>query len=100
MFSITHTTGAMEPGQLRSLPGLLQELDEADEEHPDVAVSHESGWTIGAYGSGRLVLEHLEDDIEPMHCFVTRDDQLVAATAVALGNASELDNWPWLPGYG
>jgi hypothetical protein len=100
MFTITHTSGAMEQGQLRSLPNLLDELLDADGEHPDVAVSHESGWTLGLYGSGRLVLEHLEDDIEPVHCFATRDDQLIAATAVALGNASELRNWPWLPGYG
>lgn len=36
---------------------LLDELDTADAEHPDVAVSHESGWTLSAFRGGRLVWE-------------------------------------------
>lgn len=100
MFTITHLTGAMEPGRLRLLRGLIAELDGSDNEHPDVSVTHESGWSLSMYDSGRLVLEHMEADIEPTHCFLATGDQLVAATAVALGYAEKLSDWPWLPGYG
>jgi hypothetical protein len=32
------------------------------EEHPDIAVSHESGWTLSAFPSGLLVRENVEAD--------------------------------------
>jgi hypothetical protein len=47
---------------------VLAELDGThDPEHPDVALSHESGWTLSAFESGLLVWENLEEDDEPRH---------------------------------
>ena len=100
-FLVTHLDGTMEAGSLWGLPALLDELDNADIEQPDVSVSDESGWSVGLYASGRIVLEHLEDrDSEPVHIFASRQEQLIASAAVAAGRHDLLLDWPWLPGYG
>jgi hypothetical protein len=39
---------------------LLQSLDIDDKEHPDVALTHESGWCLSAFPSGLLVWENDE----------------------------------------
>jgi hypothetical protein len=100
-FLVTHLDGTMETGRLWDLPALLDELDDADIEQPDVSVSDENGWSVGLYASGRIVLEHLEDrDSAPLHLFATRQEQLIAAAAVASERHDLLLDWPWLPGYG
>jgi hypothetical protein len=45
---------------------LLDEPDVADVEHPDVAVSPESGWTLSAFSGGWLVWENVERDEAPV----------------------------------
>lgn len=61
-YTITHRSGAMESNPpVDALDALLAELDYIDPEHPDVAVSHESGWTLSAFPSGRLIYENVED---------------------------------------
>jgi hypothetical protein len=101
MFLITHLDGSMEKGRLWTLPALIDELDQADIEQPDVSVADEAGWSVGLFSSGRVVLENLEDkNEEPSHLFGGRDEQLIAATAVAAGRRDLLLDWPWLPGYG
>ena len=43
-----------------SLSDLYDELQWEDIEHVDVSVVHDdSGWAMSAYGSGRLIFEHL-----------------------------------------
>lgn len=50
--AITHRSGAMERDpDPTAIEALVKELDRNDAEHPDIAVSHESGWTISAYPS-------------------------------------------------
>jgi hypothetical protein len=91
----------MEKGQLRQVPRLLDELLDSEIEHPDVAVTHESGWSLSCFPSGAIVLENVEDDDpRPRHLYCDRDLQLVAATAVSVGCFEQLDDWPWLAGYG
>jgi hypothetical protein len=53
-FSITHRDGSMERDPpTPALDALIRELDAAeDDEHPDVAVQHESGWSLSAFSSG------------------------------------------------
>jgi hypothetical protein len=38
-----------------SLAALAAELDEADDEHFDVSVSDDPGWTLTAYANGGIV---------------------------------------------
>jgi hypothetical protein len=91
----------MDDGRLWLLPALIDELDEADIENPDVSVTDEFGWSVGLYPSGRIVLENVEDrESKPIHIFGGRDEQLIAATAIAAGRRDLLQDWPWLPGYG
>jgi hypothetical protein len=102
MFTFTNRDGSMETGRLWLLPRLIDELyEDEDIEHPDVAVAHESGWSVSLFSSGTIVLENVEDgQSQPVHAYGGRDEQLVAATAVAAGCAELLADWPWLPGYG
>lgn len=68
-FTIAHLTGETESDPpLDAIAQLMDELVAADGEHTDVGVSHESGWTLGAFPSGRLIWEHVEDEgIAPRH---------------------------------
>lgn len=43
------------------IKNVLDELDEPlDPEHPDVALSHESGWTLPAFSGGLVIWENVE----------------------------------------
>lgn len=42
------------------LRAVLAELDANDDEHPDVALTHESDWCLSAFPSGLLIWENLE----------------------------------------
>jgi hypothetical protein len=68
--TVTHRDGSMDDYAAHLLPTLVAELDAyEDDEHPDIAVSHESGWTLSAFPSGLLVWENVyaddEDDSSP-----------------------------------
>jgi hypothetical protein len=100
-FSITHISGAMELDPSKeAVRALLDELDTADAEHPDVALSHESGWTLSAFSSSRLVWENIEGDEEPRHRDnVPRHEVVRLFDALASGNMPEVEAQPWTPGY-
>lgn len=84
------------------LPRLIDQLDGAEDiEHPDVAVSHESGWTVSLFRSGTIIFENVEDRESPhVHVSANRDEQLIAAAVVASGRPNLIADWPWLPGNG
>jgi hypothetical protein len=78
----------------------LCELDVHDEEHPDVALTHESEWCLSAFEGGLLVWENLERG-EPRHMRdVPRDKVLRLWLALSRGDLSAIEKEPWLPGYG
>jgi hypothetical protein len=78
----------------------LAELDVEDVEHPDVALIHESGWCLGAYPSGLLIWEHLENG-EPRHMRgVSRERVLELWQRLSLGDLSSVESQPWQAGYG
>jgi len=84
------------------IDAVLAELDEpVDEEHPDVALSHETEWTLTAFPSGLLVWENVEEDDEPRH-LTGADRSLVRRLWLALaeGDLAAVDGQPWRPGYG
>jgi len=101
-FSITHIDGSMEqPGGISGFPALLDELDDATAEHGDVAVGHETGWTLSVLASGRVVWENVERDDHPRHLDgLSRDETLELMELVALGSIDAVESWPWVPGYG
>jgi hypothetical protein len=105
-FHISHRYGGDDDAPpFSEFPALLAELDEAadDPEHRDVAVTHESGWSLGIYYGDLVVLENVEElDIEPRHMQIPRSDPRVLELmrAVASGSIDEALTQPWQPGYG
>jgi hypothetical protein len=100
-FWITHWWGAQEhEPALERLDELYAELLVADAEHPDVAVQHESGWCLSAFGSGLLVWENVENG-EPAHLRgVAREKTLELWRALARGDIAAIQQERWQPGYG
>lgn len=77
---------------------LLGELDYVDQEHPDVAVCHESGWALSAFRSGRLIYENVEDlTQEPRQIVVDRKVMKVLFRSLAAGDMERLDAEAWQP---
>lgn len=99
-FFVTHLDGAMDADPpLSALPDLLDELAGADEEHPDVAVSDESGWTLSAFRDGRVVWENVEADDAPRQMEgLDRDRLLSLFEALARGDIATVEAAPWEPG--
>jgi hypothetical protein len=79
---------------------VLQELDLHDDEHCSVSLTHESGWSLGAFESGLLVWENVEEG-EPRHLPVAgREHVLELWQALARGDLERVEREPWRPGYG
>jgi hypothetical protein len=88
----------MDDGALEDLPGLLDELADADDEHPDISVQHESGLSLSVFGGWRLVLEDLETGTDP--AWLSTEDRgavLAVMEQVARGDAGA--GLTWEPGY-
>ena len=100
-YFVTHRYGDME----RDFPicrfgELLDELSDVDDEHPDVAVTHESEWSLSILGSGFVCLENVEEDDCPVHMGpLDRQTTLRLMVAVAEGRIEEARSEPWRPGY-
>ena len=84
------------------LRGLVAELDErGDSEHPDVSVTHESGWSLSAFSSGRLMWENVEADTAVGHrVAVDRDEVLRLFRLLASDDVDAVASSGWDPGYG
>jgi hypothetical protein len=66
-FCITNRWGAMEEDPpIERLRELLESLEIEDTEHPDIALTHETGRCLSAFPSGLLVWENEEADA-PRH---------------------------------
>ncbi len=101
-YFLTHLHGEGDPpGHTTSFDELLQELDHADEEHPDVSVSHGSGWTLSAFRDGRVILEDVEDSsILPQHIkHLSRPEIIALMELLAAGNIEDMRTGAWCPGY-
>ena len=81
-----------------ALDALLDELDYVDDEHPDVAVSHESGWGLSAFPSGRLIYENVEDLAQqPRQIVVDRRVMKELFRSLAAGDLERLEAETWQP---
>jgi hypothetical protein len=84
------------------MAAVLAELDgPPDEEHPDVALTHESEWTLSVFEGGLVVWENVAEDDEPRHRRgLTRAEILRLWQALAAGNIDQVEAEDWQPGYG
>ena len=83
------------------LRAALAELATPDAEHPDCWVSDETGWTISAHQSGKVVLENPESDEGPWHMTGQTHDQIMELwRLLQLGHLAAIRQRPWLAGYG
>ena len=101
-FSVTHIDGSMEqPQDTSNLSRLLNELEQADLEHVDIALVHESGWGLVVLPHGRVMWENVEDDDGgPRHLEgLTRQATLRLMELVADGDLESVEAHPWVPGY-
>lgn len=101
-FSVTHIDGSMEqPEDNSGFAALLDELDAATAEHGDVAVGHESGWTLTLLARGRVVWENVEEGSAPKHLDgLSRDETLDLMAMLAAGDEVGVEARPWALGYG
>lgn len=101
-FSVTHVDGSMDqPHDIAGFSALLDELQEATVENVDVAVGHESGWTLTVLVSGLVVWENVEEGDAPQHLRgLSRDETLELMALVASGDTDAVGSRSWVPGYG
>src|SRR4029078_8456855 len=83
------------------LSALYDELQTEDEEHPSVALCHESEWCLSVYRGGLLIWENVEDpDIEPRHIdAVSKEHTIALWIKLSQGDIAAIDQEPWLPVY-
>lgn len=83
---------------------IVAELDGMeDDEHPDVWIDHESGWSLSAMPSGLVVWEMVERGAEtgPVHMKgVSRAEVERLFLAVAADELDTVNAQHWSPGYG
>ena len=93
--------GKMDAATIEGIGALLKELDRADEEQFDVAVTDESGWCLSLSQGGRLIWENVEEDEEPRHLMgINREDAAAYFRAIIEADLATLEALAWLPGYG
>lgn len=76
---------------------VLDGLADADDEHPDVSLCHESGWCLSAFGNGLLIWENSEDDTPAPGQMrdVAREEVLRLFGRLAAGDIASLEALPW-----
>lgn len=97
-FGVTHLDGGMdEDPPCEALPALLGELSGADDEHTDVSISHETGWTLSAFGDGSVIWENVEDDSIEAREIELGDSQAVLRLfeAVARSDLATVEAQDW-----
>jgi hypothetical protein len=99
---VTHRYGSMSPFVADDIDALLAELDApADPENPDMTVTHESGWSLSAFPSERLIWQDLEGDGPAAHIVdVDRATARRLMVAVGSGDLAAVHDAGWSPGYG
>lgn len=74
---------------------------DGDQDHPEVALYHLSGWCIAVYPSGVAILKLRGSNNDPWHMRCTSQEQVLKLwMLLAEGKLDELGAAGWLPGYG
>jgi hypothetical protein len=84
------------------LDNLVAELDQSnDAEHPDVSVTHDSGWALSAFPSGLVVWERVDsDDLVVHRPWVDRTEVRRLFGLLARDDVDAVASFGWEPGYG
>ncbi|MFD6416175.1 hypothetical protein [Streptomyces sp. NPDC060194] len=91
------TGGTVDEPDLETMQRVLDGLAQADDEHPDVSLTHESGWSLSAFGDGLLVWENPdEDSMAPGEMRnVARKEVLGLFGLLAAGDIASVEALPW-----
>jgi len=111
-FFITHRDESNEDDPpLERLWDLLAELAIKDDEHPEVSLEHESGWSLDVYGPGYIIWYNPEAVVEGKtmvggkyadgrHMRGVSDDKIIELwTKLARGDIDSIEAEPWKLGY-
>ena len=101
MYHVSHRFGQYDVDPpVESLEALYSELELQDDEHPDVSVEHESGWSLAAFPGGLLVWENVEGRTPRHMTAVPKEKTLDLWRHLAAGDIPAIDSEPWHDGYG
>lgn len=93
---IAHLYGHHEVATVDALPALVAELDDADGEHTDVTVQHESGWALSAYQTGLVIWGNVEADADVGQLTgVSRAEMVELFTYLVNGDIEAVASRPW-----
>ncbi|TLQ45371.1 hypothetical protein [Streptomyces marianii] len=89
--------GTVDEPDSETMRRVLDGLADADDEHPDVSLSHESGWSLSAFVGGLLLWENTEDDsvVPGQMRAVSTDEVLRLFGLLAAGDIAAIDTQPW-----
>ncbi|KOX26603.1 MULTISPECIES: hypothetical protein [Streptomyces] len=89
--------GTVDEPDSETMKRVLDGLAQADDEHPDVSLTHESGWSLSAFGDGLLVWENPdEDSMAPGEMRdVAREEVLRLFGLLAAGDIASVEALSW-----
>ncbi|MFF7438028.1 hypothetical protein [Streptomyces sp. NPDC008122] len=89
--------GTVDEPDPETMRRVLDGLAQADDEHPDVSLTHESGWSLSAFGDGLLVWENPdEDSMAPGEMRdVAREEVLRLFGLLAAGDIASVEALSW-----
>jgi hypothetical protein len=89
--------GTVDEPDAATMRHVLDGLAIADDEHPDVSLTHQSGWCLSAFGGGLLVWENPDEDaVGPREMrAVTREEILRLFGLLAAGDIASVEASPW-----
>ncbi|MFF5933379.1 hypothetical protein [Streptomyces sp. NPDC012508] len=89
--------GTVDEPDPETMRRVLAGLADADDEHPDVSLTHESGWCLGAFRGGLLVRENPDDDsVAPGRMReAAREEVLRLFGLLAAGDITSVEALPW-----
>ena len=86
------------PGLLGTFSTLLDELEFATAEEPDVEVAHHSEWLLSVYSGGRLFWGNLVSGEDRFMEGVSQETILDLMRLTALGDFAAIEAFPWRTG--
>ena len=100
-FAYDRTGGTVTSPDEAAMSLLLNSLAAPDTEHPDVSLSHESGWCASVFGSGLIIFENVETGEGPWHMRLPAPQQALDVwRLLSGGQIAAIQSHPWVPGYG
>lgn len=80
----------------------LEELKVENDEHPDCFLNNEDEWSLGAFGSGLVILENVETDEGPWHIRNVSNETVIEMWQLMMNDKLEeiKTKYEWKDGYG